>query len=92
VEQAVIHYGPGEDLEEDRRRLEQRVTAPDRLVSVDITLTPNGEFASIVYRAANGAAYDRGKGTNSQDRPSAPPAPSAGESSRRSWFGWRKMG
>ena len=49
---------------------EQRVTAPDRLVSVEITLKPNGEFASIVYRAANGAAYDRGKqydGTNSQD-------------------------
>jgi hypothetical protein len=40
---------------------ETRVTAPDRLVSVEITLRPNGEFASVLYRAANGAAYDRGK-------------------------------
>ena len=50
---------------------EQRVMAPDRLVSVEITLKPNGEFASIVYRAANGAVYDRAKqyeATSSQDR------------------------
>jgi clan AA aspartic protease (TIGR02281 family) len=50
---------------------EQRVTAPDRLVSVEITLKPNGEFASIVYRAASGAVYDRAKqyeATSSQDR------------------------
>ena len=48
---------------------EPRVTASDRLVSVEITLRPNGEFASVVYRAANGAAYDRGKqyeATNNQ--------------------------
>ena len=30
-------------------------------MSVEITLKPNGEFASVVYRAANGAAYDRSK-------------------------------
>ena len=50
---------------------EPRVTAPDRLVSVEITLRPNGDFASVVYRAANGAAYDRGKqyeATNGQDK------------------------
>ncbi len=40
---------------------EQRATAPDRLVSVEITIKPNGEFASVVYRAANGAAYSRGQ-------------------------------
>ena len=36
-------------------------TAPDRLVSVEITIKPNGEFGSVVYRAANGAAYSRGQ-------------------------------
>ena len=40
---------------------EQRATAPDRLVSVEITIKPNGEFDSVVYRAANGAAYSRGQ-------------------------------
>jgi hypothetical protein len=52
---------------------EPRATAPDRLVSVEITIKPNGEFASVVYRAANGAAYSRGQqyeATNSQDRSS----------------------
>jgi hypothetical protein len=39
---------------------EPRLTAPDRLVSVEIKLLPNGEFNSVLYRAANGAAYDRG--------------------------------
>ncbi|RBP08640.1 hypothetical protein DFR50_12426 [Roseiarcus fermentans] len=38
---------------------EPRVTAPDRLVSVEIRLKPNGAFASVVYRAANGAVIDR---------------------------------
>jgi len=36
---------------------EPRATAPDRLMSVEVTIKPNGEFASVVYRAANGAAY-----------------------------------
>ena len=40
---------------------ERRATAPDRLVSVEVTLRPDGGFASVIYRAANGAAYDRGK-------------------------------
>jgi hypothetical protein len=40
---------------------EQRVTAPDRLVSVEVTLRSDGEIASVIYRAANGAAYDRAK-------------------------------
>lgn len=50
---------------------EQRATAPDRLVSVQITLRPDGEFASVVYRAANGASYSRGQQyltTNHQER------------------------
>ena len=38
---------------------EPRVVAPDRLVSVEVTLRTNGNFASVVYRAANGASYDR---------------------------------
>lgn len=38
---------------------EQRATAPDRLVSVEITTNPNGGFVSVVYRAANGATYSR---------------------------------
>lgn len=40
---------------------EPRVTARDRLVSVVVTIKPDGEFASVVYRAANGAMYDRSK-------------------------------
>lgn len=40
---------------------EQRATAPDRLVSAEITLRPDGEFASVVYKAANGAFYSRGQ-------------------------------
>jgi hypothetical protein len=49
---------------------EQRATAPDRLVSVEITIKPNGDFASVLYRAANGAAYSRGQqyeATSGQD-------------------------
>jgi hypothetical protein len=38
---------------------EPRVVAPDRLVSVEVTLRTNGNFASVVYRAPNGASYDR---------------------------------
>jgi hypothetical protein len=38
---------------------EPRVTAPNRLLSVEVTLRPDGGFASVVYRAANGATYDR---------------------------------
>jgi hypothetical protein len=40
---------------------EQRATAPDRLVSVEVTIKPNGDFASVVYKAANGATYSRGQ-------------------------------
>ena len=40
---------------------EPRVTAPDRLVSVEITMQPNGNFNSVLYKAANGASYDRGQ-------------------------------
>jgi hypothetical protein len=50
--------------------LTQRATAPDRLVSVEITIKPNGDFASVLYRAANGAAYSRGQqyeATSGQD-------------------------
>ncbi len=38
---------------------EPRTTAPDRLVSVQVRLKPNGSFASVVYRAANGTVIDR---------------------------------
>jgi hypothetical protein len=47
-----------------------QVVAPDQRVSFEIAIKPDGEFASIIFRAANGAAYDRGKqydGKNSQD-------------------------
>lgn len=47
---------------------EPRAAAPDRLVSVEITLKPNGEFASVVYRAANGTAYDRSKQYETENR------------------------
>src|SRR5277367_5403419 len=50
--------------------LDGQVAGPDQLVSVEIAIKPNGEFASIIYRAANGAAYDRSKQfdwKNSQD-------------------------
>jgi len=38
-----------------------RATGPHQLVSLTITLRPDGQFGSVVYRAANGAAYDRGR-------------------------------
>jgi hypothetical protein len=50
--------------------LDGQVAAPDQLVSFEIAIKPNGEFGSIMLRAANGAAYDRGKQfdeQNSQD-------------------------
>ena len=34
------------------------MTAPDRLVSVEIRLKPNGTFVSVVYRTANGTLID----------------------------------
>jgi hypothetical protein len=40
--------------------VEPRLAAPDRLISVEVTLRPNGTFSSVIYRAANGAIYDRG--------------------------------
>lgn len=39
---------------------EPRVTARDRLVSVEIRVLPDGEFDTVVYGAGNGASYDRG--------------------------------
>jgi hypothetical protein len=47
-----------------------QVAPPDQLMSFEIAIKPNGEFGSIIFRAANGAAYDRGKQfdeQNSQD-------------------------
>ena len=46
---------------------EPRVAARDRLVSVEVTLRPNGDFASVVYRAANGASYDRSQQYNAEN-------------------------
>jgi hypothetical protein len=45
-----------------------QVVAPDRRVSFEIAITPNGEFGSIIFRAANGAAYDRGEQFDEQNR------------------------
>jgi hypothetical protein len=47
-----------------------QVAAPNQLVSFEIAIKPNGEFGSIIFKAANGTAYDRGKQfdeQNSQD-------------------------
>jgi hypothetical protein len=44
------------------------VVAPDQRVSFEIALTPNGEFGSIILRAANGAAYNHGEQFDEQNR------------------------
>jgi hypothetical protein len=48
--------------------LDGQVVAPDQRVSFEIAITPNGEFGSIIFRAANGAAYDRGEQFDEQNR------------------------
>jgi hypothetical protein len=48
--------------------LDGQVVAPDQRVSFEIAITPNGEFGSIILRAANGAAYDRGEQFDEQNR------------------------
>jgi hypothetical protein len=45
-----------------------QAVAPDQRASFEIGITPNGEFASIIFRAANGAAYDRGEQFDEQNR------------------------
>ena len=45
-----------------------QAVAPDQRVSFEIAITPNGEFGSIIFRAANGAAYDRGEQFDEQSR------------------------
>jgi hypothetical protein len=45
-----------------------QVVAPDQSASFEIAITPNGEFGSIIFRAANGAAYDRGEQFDEQSR------------------------
>jgi hypothetical protein len=46
-----------------------QVVAPEqRRVSFEITITPKGEFGSIIFRAANGAVYDRGEQFDEQNR------------------------
>ena len=45
-----------------------QVVAPDQRASFEIGITTNGEFGSIIFRAANGAAYDRGKQFDEQNR------------------------
>jgi hypothetical protein len=44
-----------------------QVAPPDKSVSFEIAIKPNGDFGSIMLRAANGAAYDRGKQFDEQD-------------------------
>ena len=46
-----------------------QVVAPDQRASFEIGITPNGEFGSIIFRAANGAAYDRGEQFDEQEPP-----------------------
>jgi hypothetical protein len=48
--------------------LDGQVVAPDQRASFEIAITPNGEFGSIIFRAANGAAYDRGEQFDEQNR------------------------
>jgi hypothetical protein len=48
--------------------LDGQVVAPDQRVSFEIALTPNGEFGSIILRAANGAAYNHGEQFDEQNR------------------------
>jgi hypothetical protein len=47
--------------------LDGQIAAPNQPVSVEIAIKPNGEFASIIYRAADGAAYDRAKQFDEQN-------------------------
>ena len=48
--------------------LDGQEVAPDQRVAFEIAVTPNGEFGSIIFRAANGAAYDRGQQFDEQNR------------------------
>ena len=48
--------------------LDGQVVAPNQRVAFEIAVAPNGEFGSIIFRAANGAAYDRGQQFNEQNR------------------------
>ena len=48
--------------------LDGQVAAPDQRVSFEIAIKPDGEFASIIFRAANGAAYNRGEQFDEQNR------------------------
>ena len=45
-----------------------QAVAPDQRASFEIGITTNGEFGSIIFRAANGAAYDRGEQFDEQSR------------------------
>jgi hypothetical protein len=45
-----------------------QVVAPDQRVSFEIAIKPNGECGSIIFSAANGAAYDRGQQFDEQSR------------------------
>ena len=48
-----------------------QVVAPDQRESFEIAITPNGEFGSIIFRAANGAAYVRREQFDEQNRQDA---------------------
>jgi hypothetical protein len=48
-----------------------QMAAPGQLMLFEITIKPNGEFGSIILKAADGAIYDRGEQfdeQNHQDR------------------------
>lgn len=48
--------------------IDGQVVAPDQRASFEIAITPNGEFGSIILRAVNGVAYDRGQQFDEQKR------------------------
>jgi hypothetical protein len=45
-----------------------QMVTPDKLVSFEVAIEPNGEFGSIIFRAADGATYDRAKQFDGQNR------------------------
>jgi hypothetical protein len=45
----------------------QVVAPPNRAVSFEIAIKPNGDFDSIIFKAADGTAYDRGMDFDKQN-------------------------
>src|ERR1700722_17983279 len=47
--------------------IDGEVVGPDHRASFAILISPNGEFGSIILRAINGVAYDRGQQFDEQN-------------------------